>query len=141
MSIVSLWSTRKKCEYFAVLPKRWLKYRRDRGHLVTALHHENIERAENQARALFESITEVYLSCRDESPWLFGGNIGPTILDAHIVPFIARVGEGGRAKLIPNDLRQYARRIVALPQWLEVTHGRRTMWDVSYGHVRLIKDI
>jgi hypothetical protein len=114
---------------------------RDRDHMLTALHHQTIQQAENQARVLFDSAAQEYRMYSDASPWFFGVETGPTVLDAHIVPFIARVGEGGRAGLIPEDLRNYARRIVTLPQWLRVTHGRRTMWDISYGHVHLLRDI
>lgn len=109
--------------------------------MLTALYHKSIQRAENRAKALFDSVVEEYRLRRDASPWLFGGDVGPTVLDAHIVPFITRVGEGGRARLVPDNLLQYARHAVTLPQWLEVTHGRRTMWDVSYGHVGLMSDI
>jgi hypothetical protein len=63
------------------------------------------------------------------------------VLDAHVVPFIVRIDEAGRTRLVPDELLQYARRIVALPQWLQVTHGRRTLWDVSYGHVHLMTEI
>ncbi|KAK9419691.1 hypothetical protein SUNI508_07177 [Seiridium unicorne] len=123
--------------------RRALEYKKevDRGHILTALYHENIKRAEEQARALFESVNQEYQQHHDAGPWIFGDEVGPTVLDAHIVPFITRVGEAGRARLIPDDLRQYARHIVTLPQWLEVTHGRRTLWNVSYGHVHLLSNI
>lgn len=118
-----------------------LIWRSDRGHMLKGLHHENMDKAEEQAKALLEQIAQEYRLYHDESPWLFGGEVGPTVLDGHVVPFIKRLVEAGRAKLVPNELSQYARHITTLPQWLEVTHGRRTMWELSYGHVHLLADI
>ncbi|KAI0129753.1 hypothetical protein BJ170DRAFT_617442 [Xylariales sp. AK1849] len=113
----------------------------DHGHLLKALYHETIAQAEDQARSLFDHAVTEYDSWHDEGPWFFGSGIGPTVLDAHLVPFITRLVEAGRKGLVPEELLNYAQRIVDSPQWDQVTHGRRTLWDVSYGHVHLLTDI
>lgn len=75
------------------------------------------------------------------SIWILGDDAGPTVLDAHLVPFIVRLLECGRGTLVPEKLQTYAKRITSFPSWLEVTHGRPTLWSVSIGHVHLLKQI
>lgn len=124
--------------------------------MLKALHHERIDSAEQQAQNLLQRISNEYNTPRNDEGnplprsgyWIFGDTIGPTVLDAHVVPFIARLVESGRHSLVPENLSEYARRIVKgkdggqpLSQWLEVTHGRRTSWQLSYGHVHELKDL
>lgn len=91
-----------------------------------------MDREEEKARLLFEDLAAELRQHRDESPWLFGAEVGPTVLDAHAVAFANRVMEG-RERLVPEDLQAYARRITALPPYQEVTYGRPTKWNASYG--------
>ncbi|KAI1840459.1 hypothetical protein JX266_013343 [Neoarthrinium moseri] len=123
--------------------RRAVEYKRqvDYSHWPTSLHHVSIDKAQDQAKALFEVVLEQHQKHGDDSPWIFGKDIGPTVLDAHIVPFIARLDDAGRAWLVPEVLLQYAQAIKGLPQYYEVTKGRRTMWNSSYGHVHLLVDI
>lgn len=65
--------------------------------------------------------------------WIFGKK--PTILDGHVVPFIARLLDCERQDLIPDALQNYATSQIASPQWHRVMHGRPTMWNPSLGHV------
>lgn len=92
-----------------------------------------MQKAEQQTQHLFHKITEFYSG---ESTWLFGH--GPTLADAHIMPFIARLVDSKREYLVPDVLIEYVTAIKALPAWDEVTHGRPTLWDVSLGHVALM---
>ena len=73
-----------------------------------------------------------------DSLWLFGPNAGPTLLDAHTVPFIARLLDEkvNRHDLVPSKLQEYAARVMKLPEWDAVTHGRPTVWNASLGPVR-----
>ncbi|KAH8204270.1 hypothetical protein TruAng_001556 [Truncatella angustata] len=124
--------------------RRALEYKKevDRGHMLKALYHENIDRAEDQARVFFENIIKECKFESDGREWLFGDIVGPTVLDGHVIPFVARLVESGREALVPDTVLDYAQRIVKThPAWLEVTHGRRTSWDVSYGHVHLLEKI
>lgn len=109
--------------------------------MLKALYHETIARAEEQARSLLAEVAGEYQSHGDGSLWLFGEAAGPTVLDAHIVPFITRLAESGRAALVPEELVQYAQHVRSLPEWDQVMHGRRTHWGIEYGHVRLLAEI
>ena len=83
------------------------------------------------------------MSARETSTlpnWIFGEAIGPTVLDGHCAAFVARLMDCGRHHLIPKRLQQYAHFVMASPGWQSVTHGRSTMWDMSVGHVHLLKD-
>jgi hypothetical protein len=60
--------------------------------------------------------------------WIFG-DIGPTVLDAHVVAFVARLTDISLEDLVPPILRAYAATIMGLPEWQEVMKGRPTVWD------------
>jgi hypothetical protein len=99
--------------------------------------------AEAQAKVLFEDITTT-ISAYETSPmpcWIFGEDIGATVLDAHCAAFIARLMDCGRHDLISEKLQRYAHFVMAGRGWQSVIHGRSTMWDVSVGHVHLLKDL
>lgn len=118
--------------------------------LAYALRPENIAKAKAQANDLFQKLLLIYQEHhsspateqeQDRAIWLFGAATGPTILDAHAVALIARVDDAGQDELVPGDLLAYARKARSLPAWEAVTHGRKTKWNKSYGHVSLLKDI
>lgn len=118
--------------------------------LAYALRPENIAKAKAQAADLFQQLLQIYREHhsspateqeQDRAIWLFGAATGPTILDAHAVALIARVDDAGQDELVPGDLLAYARKARSLPAWEAVTHGRKTIWNRSYGHVYLLKDI
>lgn len=118
--------------------------------LAYALRPENIAKARAQAADLFEQLLQIYREHhsspateqeQDRAIWLFGPATGPTILDAHAVALIARVDDAGQDELVPGDLLAYARKARSLPAWEAVTHSRKTIWNRSYGHVYLLKDI
>ncbi|KAL2846186.1 hypothetical protein BJY01DRAFT_175883 [Aspergillus pseudoustus] len=60
--------------------------------------------------------------------WIYG-DVGPTVLDAHVVAFVARLTDISLEDLVPPELRAYAATIMALPEWREVMKGRPTVWD------------
>ena len=108
--------------------------------------------AEDKARRFFAGLAELLLppagdGAGDEedpasladAPWLFGD--APTVLDAHAVPFVARMLDVGRDALVPARVAAYARRVMARPEWQAVTHGRPTMWHPSMGRVHLMEQI
>ena len=117
--------------------------------LAFALRPENIEKAKAQAADLFRQLLLLYREHhsspateqeQEQDMWLFGASTGPTILDAHAVSLIARVDDAGQPELVPNDLLAYAQKIRSLPAWEAVNHGRKTIWNKSYGHVHLLQD-
>jgi hypothetical protein len=58
--------------------------------------------------------------------WLFGLQQA-TALDAHLIPFIARIRDVGREDIIPEALGAYADRVMAEKEWQDVMGGRKTM--------------
>jgi hypothetical protein len=58
--------------------------------------------------------------------WLFGLQ-QTSALDAHLVPFIARMRDVGKEALIPEELGEYADRAMAEKEWQDVMGGRKTM--------------
>lgn len=115
--------------------------------LAYALRPENIEKAKAQAADLFNELLLLYrqhhsssATEKEHDTWLFGAATGPTILDAHAVALIARVDDAGQPELVPSDLLTYARRVRSLPAWDAVNHGRKTIWNKSYGHVHQLED-
>jgi hypothetical protein len=53
------------------------------------------------------------------SSWLFGSSTA-TALDAHLLPFLVRLRECGRAELISEDLGRYADASLKTPEWKSV---------------------
>lgn len=94
--------------------------------------------AESQARGFFSELLAIYQSHGGLSLWLFGPRAGPTLLDAHTVPVIARLLDEKvkRHDLVPGKLREYAKRVMKLPEWDSVMHGRPTVWNAFLGPVR-----
>ena len=90
-------------------------------------------RVEEQAREFNRDLTEVLNEHRKEGPWIFGEK--PTILDAHATPLAARLMDCERNEILTDEVRDYAQGVMSTPEWGKVTNGRRTVWDVSYGHV------
>ncbi|CAN8106360.1 unnamed protein product [Discula destructiva] len=104
--------------------------------MISSLKRESQQRTRHAP--YFSALLEIYDD--GDSPWLLGQDAGPTLLDAHTVPFIARLLDA-RLKgddLVPEKLREYAGRVMKRPEWDEVTRGRPTMWHVSFGHVHLM---
>ncbi|OAP60325.1 hypothetical protein AYL99_05327 [Fonsecaea erecta] len=60
--------------------------------------------------------------------WIFGTH-DPTALDAHVVPFAARLVDVGRVGMLPDRVRTYAARACEDGQgaWRDVMQGRKTV--------------
>lgn len=65
-----------------------------------------------------------------ERIWIFGPRVGPTALDAHTVPLVARLHDAEREYLIPDEIKRYGRQCVASPEWQSFTGGRPTLHTV-----------
>ncbi|KAK1461668.1 hypothetical protein CMEL01_14622, partial [Colletotrichum melonis] len=101
-------------------------------HMESALEADQVVLAESKVLEVFCEISDTY---HEGDVWLFGQAVGPTILDAHLVPLITRLEDCGRQDLVPGILAAYAGRVRSTDAWREATHGRPTMWDISMGHV------
>ncbi|KAH8814838.1 hypothetical protein F5884DRAFT_841009 [Xylogone sp. PMI_703] len=62
--------------------------------------------------------------------WLFGTE-KPTALDAHVIPFLARLYDAGRQYMIDPQLQSYAETVFEMDLWKEFMGGRKTIY-VSY---------
>ncbi|KAL2283260.1 hypothetical protein FJTKL_10136 [Diaporthe vaccinii] len=103
-----------------------------------ALLPDQVQLAESQAQSYFSELLAIYQAHGGCSLWLFGPRVGPTLLDAHTVPVIARLLDERvkRHDLVPAKLQEYAIRVMMLPEWHSVMHGRPTVWNASLGPVR-----
>ena len=79
----------------------------------------------NEERALkLMTVLEGHLG--EKGPWLFGLE-KPSVLDAHVVPFIARMKDVDRYSLIPPRLRAYAETAWESAGYKATMNGRPTM--------------
>ena len=85
-----------------------------------------------------KEIVELREKYSNGSPWIFG-KTGPTVLDAHVVPFVSWLIDIGLGDLVPDHLDEYAARIRALPQGREAMGKRPTVWDASLGPIDEIR--
>ncbi|KAF9771561.1 hypothetical protein IL306_010790 [Fusarium sp. DS 682] len=73
--------------------------------------------------------------------WTFGSEIGPTILDSHLLPFTLRCLEVGNDDLVPLELQRWAEVKAKSPSWQKVMHGRPTTYHPSMGPVAEMSDM
>lgn len=76
-----------------------------------------------QTKLLMSSIQD-HLSSDGE--WLFGLEQA-SALDAHLVPFIARMRDVGRYEIVPSSLQKYAEEAQKTEEWKTVMQGRSTV--------------
>lgn len=100
----------------------------DDTHVPKASHHVNVDRAEQQTASLLAEVARLYEQ-HGMGSWLLGNadTGGFTLLDAQFVPFVTRLEDAGRSRLVPEVLRQYAAARRASPEWNVVMGGRRTI--------------
>lgn len=76
-----------------------------------------------------------------EGEWTFGGQIGPTVLDSHLLPLVLRCIEVGNSKLVPQELQRWAEVKEKSPSWRKVMHGRPTKYNPSMGPVEDMQEM
>lgn len=76
-------------------------------------------RNEKAARQLMAKLESVMAG---PNKWIYGDK--PTALDAHLVPFIARMTDVGRGNLLPQALKEYGQWAMVGDKWVEVMDGR-----------------
>ncbi|KAF7556753.1 hypothetical protein G7046_g6223 [Stylonectria norvegica] len=94
------------------------------------LDPENVARVEALARDFMRELLDVLRMHQRGGTWIFGAR--PTILDAHATALAARLIDVERYDLLPDEAREYARGVMATPEWKEITHGRPTIRDTSW---------
>ena len=82
---------------------------------------------EENARKLMAALND---RLAEPHGWIYSGK--PTALDAHLVPFIARMIDVGRGKLIPEKLHEYGNWAMKREEWVKMMNGRKgTMIPVN----------
>lgn len=95
---------------------------------------DNVAYVEGVVLDFVKSLGKVIRERPTPTTYLFGDK--PTILDAHATALLARLLDLGRDDLICDpDIRDYALGIMNTEEWQRITHGRRTLWEDSYGDV------
>jgi hypothetical protein len=105
------------------------------------LSDEHFASAETHVRALFKDIAEQYQQHHGDGTWIFGDDVGPTLLDAYTVTLATRLVNMERADLVPPELQQYAQVVREGPEWESVMHGRSTVYTRALGPVHLIEPL
>ncbi|WZH49434.1 hypothetical protein QYS62_010635 [Fusarium acuminatum] len=96
---------------------------------------------EDVVRGLFERLHAVKSGTIDQDDeWTFGAEVGPTILDSHILPFALRCMEVGNG-LVPPELQRWAKAKEKSPLWYKVMRGRPTTYHPSMGPVAEMQDM
>ncbi|OQV04058.1 Glutathione S-transferase, domain-containing protein [Cladophialophora immunda] len=94
-----------------------------------ALTKEAVAEQESKASSFLSQIDTLLAGAAAEgsgSPWIFG-TADPTALDAHVVPFVARLMDVGRQGMLQDRVRAYAERAFDAEAWREAMQGRRTV--------------
>ena len=96
---------------------------------VPALDPAIVQGVEDSATMFLSKIKNVIESSQvDRSPWMFGTKY-PTALDAHVVPFIARLLDVGRERMLGDTVRLYAENIFQEEAWRKTMQGRKTVFS------------
>jgi glutathione S-transferase len=89
---------------------------------IAGIKQDTVDCEIERSRSLL-SILESTLCGQGSGPWLFGFD-GPTALDAHVVVFINRLRDVGRAKLISSTLAKYADAAMETSEWRKLMDKR-----------------
>jgi glutathione S-transferase len=93
-------------------------------HKIGGVQPEQIGEQVQRAQSVISKLNS--LLSEESGPWL-SGSYRPTALDAHVVIFLARLQDVGRASLIPPGLERYSAMAMETSEWQAVMEGRRTM--------------
>ncbi|KAL4781270.1 hypothetical protein BJX76DRAFT_21288 [Aspergillus varians] len=118
--------------------RRALEYKRECQMKQRELVSMNLAAGRSMTGNSVAFLAEIVALRKKHSPggtWIFGDKVGPTVLDAHVVPFVARLIDINLDELVPPELREYAEIIRALPEGQEAMGQRPTVWDASLGAI------
>ncbi|KAL4903128.1 hypothetical protein BDW74DRAFT_52538 [Aspergillus multicolor] len=122
--------------------RKALEYKRDCQRKQRELVSLNLSDGQSMTAnsiSFMNEIVELQDKYSKRGTWIFGDKVGPTVLDAHVVPFVTRLEDIGLEDLVPDQLRKYADRIKKLPQGKEAMGQRPTVWDASLGPIDEIR--
>ncbi|KKK27375.1 hypothetical protein ARAM_002286 [Aspergillus rambellii] len=90
-------------------------------------------------KAFLSEVAKQHHEFSDGGTWIFGDGTGPTVLDAHVVAFIARLIDINLVELVPPQLLPFVETIMALPEWEDAMKGRPTVWSASLGPIEKLQ--
>ncbi|KIX09698.1 uncharacterized protein Z518_00779 [Rhinocladiella mackenziei CBS 650.93] len=92
-----------------------------------ALDASFIKKEEDKTVAFLSQVTAVMdASCNENAPWIFGTEV-PTALDAHMIPFLARLVDVDRENMLGSTSRRYLEMAMETRIWTDTMQGRRTV--------------
>ena len=103
-----------------------------------------VAKAEADLKAIFAEILnhrKQSSAFDNDSEWTFGAEVGPTVLDSHLLPLTLRLIEVGSSELVPEELQRWAGIKSKSPTWLKVMHGKPTSYHPSMGPVEDMKEM
>lgn len=107
-----------------------------------AFHPNVVAEARANLQTIFAEIVEHRKQAgASDGDWTFGSQVGPTLLDAHLLPVVLRCVDANNAELVPEELQRWGAIQSTGDMWLKVMHGRPTHWNPSLGPVTEMKDL
>ncbi|BDD60303.1 hypothetical protein MPDQ_004913 [Monascus purpureus] len=103
-----------------------------------------VAKAHTDLKTIFEEIIEHRRqsgASDTAAEWTFGTQVGPTVLDSHLLPLVLRCIDAGNAELVPPELQRWAGVKVKSPAWQKVMHGRPTVWNPSMGPIEDMQEM
>ncbi|KIM96717.1 hypothetical protein OIDMADRAFT_182909 [Oidiodendron maius Zn] len=114
--------------------RKALQFKRDIIHntRTPALTVSVIKDEESKATSFLSKLTELLEhtsnGSSNTSQWIFG-SLEPTALDAHTIPFLARLFDVGREDMVSERLKTYACRAFKTKAWIDMMGGRKTVFS------------
>jgi hypothetical protein len=94
---------------------------------MPSLQPNAIKKAEQNAQVFLDNISKLFENRKDkDSPWLLGTH-APTVLDAHAIPFLARLVDLGRSAMLDETLESYTTTAFETNEWQNVTRSGKTV--------------
>ena len=95
---------------------------------MPALEKSAIAEAEKNTSAFLGKISIALESAKTaHSPWIFGTDV-PTALDAHTIPFLARLVDVQRSDMFDENIAAYTARVLKMNVWEQTMQGRKTVY-------------
>jgi hypothetical protein len=95
-------------------------------HKIGGIEPSQVGEEVQQAQSIMSKLASLLIE--EQGPWLHGHSA--TALNAHVIMFLARLQDAGRANLMPSRLRRYLAMVMETWKWQAVMAGNRTIRDV-----------
>jgi glutathione S-transferase len=93
-------------------------------HRIGGIEPSQVDEEVQQAQSIMSKLASLLIE--GQGPWLHGHSA--TALDAHVIMFLARLQDAGRANLMP--IRRYLAMVMETWEWQDLMAGNRTIRDV-----------